>query len=221
MAVDSGGNVYIADTNNDVIEKVTPGGTLSIIAGMSGLAGPPTVGLAIDSHLSAPAGVAVDGSGNVYIADTGNNEVEEISGGNLSIVAGTGTGGVPIPGPATSSPLAGPLGVAVNSGGTNLYIADTGNNVVEQVTGGTLSIIAGTGTSGAPVVGPATSSPLNAPAAVAVDAGSNVYIADRANQRIEEVSGGNCRSSPGPVSRVSRQQGLRRAAICTTRPGWR
>jgi hypothetical protein len=86
------------------------------------------------------------------------------SGGTLSIIAGTGSPGAPIPGPATSSPLNAPEGMVVDSAG-NLYIADVNNDVIEKVTPtGTLSIIAGTpGSPGAPIPGPATSSPLNIP----------------------------------------------------------
>jgi sugar lactone lactonase YvrE len=189
VAVDSSGNVYIADTINDVIEKVTPSGTLSIIAGTPGHHAPPTPGPATSSSLNHPAGVTVDSSGNVYIADTINNEVEKVtSGGTLSIIAGTGTSGAPTPGPATSSDLSNPSGVAVDSTG-NVYIADTSNNEVEKVTsGGTLSIFAGTGTSGPPTAGPATSSDLAGPSGVAIDSTGNVYIADQGNQRADKVT---------------------------------
>ena len=214
VAVDSSGNVYIADTINDVIEKVTPSGTLSIIAGTPGHHAPPTPGPATSSSLYHPAGVAVDGSGNVYIADTDNEMVEEVTtGGTLSIIAGTGTSGAPTPGPATSSDLSNPSGVAVDSSG-NVYIADTNNQVVEKVTPGTpgtLSIAAGTGTSGAPTPGPATSSDLSDPSGVATDSSGDVYIADQANGRIEEVTpsgtlsiiagtGGQGPPTPGPAT---------------------
>jgi len=75
--VDSSGNVYIADTSNYRIEKVTSGGTLSIFAG-TGTIGTPTAGPATSSNLSSPRGVAVDSSGNVYIADYGNNRIEKV-----------------------------------------------------------------------------------------------------------------------------------------------
>ena len=188
VAVDSSGNVYIDDYGNSMIEKVTSAGTLSIIAG-TGTAGAPTPGPATASKLNNPAGVAVDSSGNVYIGDYGNNRVEKVtSGGTLSIIAGTGTAGAPTPGPATTSKLSAPEGVAVDSSG-NVYIADHGNSMVEKVTsGGTLSIFAGTGTAGAPTPGPATSSKLSAPDGVGVDSTGTVYIADTGNQQVEAVN---------------------------------
>ncbi len=155
---------------------MTAGGTLSIIAA--------------SSNLSSPSGVAVDGSGNVYIADTSNQVVEKVTpGGSLSIIAGNGNQGAPTPGPATNSDLSSPSGVATDSSG-NVYIADQGNQRVEEVTPtGTLSIIAGTGNQGPPTPGPATSSNLHSPAAVAADRYGNLYIADLGNSDVEEVFG--------------------------------
>jgi len=162
-------------------------GTLSIFAG-TGNGGTPTAGPATGSALQGPAGVATDPAGNVYIADTFNNLVEKVTPtGTLSIFAGTGYGGTPTPGPATSSDLSVPCGVTVDSSG-NVYIADTFNNLVEKVTqGGTLSIIAGTGNQGAPTAGPATSSALFYPTGVATDSTNNVFIVDAYNNLVEKV----------------------------------
>jgi hypothetical protein len=201
VAIDSAGNLYIADEGNNQIFKVTPSGTLSIIAGTGG-SGPPTPGPATSSPLYSPADVAVDSVGNLYIADQGNNLIEEVTpSGTLSIIAGTpGSSGAPSPGPATSSPLNNPLGVAVDSA-SNLYIADQGNNVIEEVTpSGTLSIIAGTGSLGAPAPGPATSSPLSYPGAVAVVSPGNFYIADSSNSQVEQVTPGTpVTTTPSPA----------------------
>jgi sugar lactone lactonase YvrE len=187
-AADSNGNLYIADFSNNEIEKVTPGGTLSIIAG-TGTLGTPTPGPATSSALNSPQDVAVDASGNVYISDSGNYEIEKVTpGGTLSIIAGTGTQGTPTPGPATSSPLRGPVGVAVDRAG-DVFIADDNASQVEKVTpGGTLSIIAGTGSSGTPTPGPATSSRLLSPDGVAVDAAGNVFIADYGGSTVLKVT---------------------------------
>ena len=135
LAVDTHGNLYIADTTNQVVEKVTPTGTLTIIAGTPGTSGAPTPGPATHSHLSYPYGVAVDTHGNLYIADTNNFVVEKIApSGTLSIIAGTpDTYGTPSPGPATHSDLDYPIGVAVDTAG-ELYVADTNNHLVEKVT---------------------------------------------------------------------------------------
>ena len=136
LALDASGNLYIADANHGLVEKVTAGGTLSIFAGTIGHTGAPTPGPATTSHLGAPNGVAFDSSGDLYIADNGANVVEEVTpSGTLSVVAGSGTAGSPTAGPATSSDLDAPAGVAVDSSG-DLFIADSVNDVVEEVSDG-------------------------------------------------------------------------------------
>ena len=161
-----------------------------MVAG-TGTAGAPTAGPATSSRLNRETAVAADSSGNLYIADTNNNEVEKVTAsGTLSVIAGTGIAGASTPGLATSSRLARPQGVSVDSAG-NLYIADTNNSEVEKVTpGGTLSVIAGTGTQGAPTAGSGTISELNHPQGVSVDSGGDVYIADTVNSEVEKVTPG-------------------------------
>jgi DNA-binding beta-propeller fold protein YncE len=178
VAVDASGNVYIADSADNDVVKVTSSGSSSVIA----------------SGLNAPTGVAVDPTtGDLYIADTGDHEVMRLTlGGALTVVAGTGTAGAPTPGPATASNLGGPSGLAVDRAG-NLYIADgagpSGNPLVEEVApDGTLSIFAGTGTRAQPLLGPATASPLRAPAGVAVDASGDVFIADETANVVAKVT---------------------------------
>ncbi len=193
VAVDGHGDIYIADQINSLVEKVTPTGTLSIIAGDGGGAAP-TPGPATSSDLQ-PFGLAVDGSGNVYIADdwetdtaTGANILKVTPSGTLSIFAGTGLIGSPTPGPATSSKLNFPEGLAIDGSG-NLYFSDVYANVIAGVTpSGTLSIVAGNGTQGGPVAGPATSSPLNNPGGIAVDGRGNLYIANVGNNDVLAVS---------------------------------
>jgi hypothetical protein len=192
VAVDTGGDVYIADCGNDVIEKVTPDGTLSIVAGQAGNSGSPTPGPADQSQLDDPAGVAIDHAGNLYIADDGNNVVEKVTpDGTLSIAAGeVDQDGTPTPGPATATTI-GSGDVAVDPGGTIFY-ADGENNLVEEITpGGQLSIVAGVpGGGGTPVAGPATQSPLDFGGCgqVAVTASDELLIADCNNDAVESVS---------------------------------
>jgi DNA-binding beta-propeller fold protein YncE len=188
VAVDSSGNVFIADYDGNLVEEVTPSGTLSIVAG-NGTYGSPTPGPGTSSDLDGPNGVAVDAAGDVYIADGGNNEVEMVTpAGTLSIVAGTGTAGVPTPGAATSSELNNPYMVAIDPSG-NLFIADEYNNEIEKVTpGGALSIFAGTGNQSPAVAGPATSSGMGDVRGLATDAAGDVYIADDYNAEVEEVT---------------------------------
>ena len=123
--MDSAGNLYIADTDNNRIRKVS-NGVITTVAGngtqgFSGDNGPAT-----SAQLNGPDGVAVDSAGNLYIADTDNNRIRKVSNGVITTVAGNGTSGFSGDnGPATSAQLDDPYGVAVDSAG-NLYIADTG-----------------------------------------------------------------------------------------------
>jgi sugar lactone lactonase YvrE len=176
--VDSAGNVYVADTYNNVVEKITPAGALSIIAG-TGTAGNPTEGPATSEDLDEPTGVAVDANGDVYVGLYGSCEVVKVTpSGTLSRIAGNGTCGAPKPGPAVTSSLGEVWGVVVDASG-NVYIADDTEQVIEKVTpSGTLSIFAGTGSTGYPTAGPARSSDLEYPTGIAIDAAGNVYLAD-------------------------------------------
>jgi uncharacterized protein (TIGR03437 family) len=198
VAVDSSGNVYIADTRNNVVRKVSSTGVISTIAGngtagYSGDGGPPTAAM-----LSSPQGIAVDSSGNVYVADTQNARVRKISGGSISTVAGNGTPGYSGDGGAgTAAQLYVPIGVAVDASG-NLYIADFTNNRVRKVSGGTISTVAGNGLSGySGDGGAATAGQLNGPSDVAVDSNGNLYIADLNNNAIREVVGGKITTVAG------------------------
>ena len=146
VAVDTHGDLFVSDSGNYVVEKITPAGKLSVVAGMAGRRGPPTLGPATRSELNAPYGLALDARGDLFIADPNSELVEEVtSAGRLSWVAGRGQAGPPMPGPAIASDLDGPEGVAVNAHG-DLFIADTDNNLVEEVTpAGKLSVFAGIG----------------------------------------------------------------------------
>ena len=191
VTVDSVGNVYIADTENHRIRRVAPDGIISTFAGrwneFSGDGGPAT-----EAGLDTPSGIAVDRSGNVFIADTGNNRIRRItpdgiittlSGGERQGLSGDG-------GPATEAALNGPEGVTVDAVG-NVYIADKDNHRIRRVgTDGIITTFAGTGTkrgfSGDG--GPATDAHLASPAGVAMDADGNLYIADAGNLRIRRVA---------------------------------
>ena len=190
VAVDSAGNVYVADSANNAIRKVDTTGKVSSIAGNTGSPGSAgDGGPAISSVLNQPNAVVVDASGNIFFADTGNHRIRKIStNGNITNVAGNnfpsygGDGG-----PAVVAELNHPEGLAVDKSG-NIYIADTFNNVIRKVSGATITTFAGTGTAGFSGDGAAASkAKLNHPEGVGVDANGNVYIADSFNNRIRRV----------------------------------
>src|SRR5579863_7976375 len=139
------------------------------------------------------SGIALDASGNVYLAVSDSSVVLQLSAstGKLSVVAGTGTAGYGGDGAsATRAKLNGPLGLAVDSAG-NLYIADSNNNRIRKVSNGVITTIAGTGRAGfAGDNGPATSAQLSFPTSVALDSVGNLYITDEQNHRVREISNG-------------------------------
>jgi uncharacterized protein (TIGR03437 family) len=190
-AMDSAGNLYIADTANNVVREVAKSGIITTFAGNGTAGGNGDGGAATSAQLNAPQGVAVDSSGNVYIADTANGRVRKVSAsGTISTVAGSGAIGYGGDGgAATSAQLYTPSAVAVDAAG-NLYIADFSNNRIRKVsTSGTITTVAGNGNSGfTGDGGPATSANLDTPSGVAVDAAGNIYIADTGNNRIRQVN---------------------------------
>jgi trimeric autotransporter adhesin len=191
VALDSTGNLYIADTGNNVIRKINTSGTITTVAGNHAEGYSGDSGLATNATLYAPRGVAVDSTGSLYIADTNNDRIRKVTtAGTISTVAGNGTasyGGDN--GPATSATLNNPSAVVEDSAG-NLYVLDTGNNVVRMVnTTGTISTIAGNGSAGySGDGGAATSATLNTPYGLNVDSAGNLYIADSMNNVVRMVN---------------------------------
>ena len=197
VAVDAAGNLYIADSLNNAIRKVSASGVMSTFAGnsvpgSSGDGGAPTA-----AQLNGPRGVAVDAAGNVYVADTLNHKVRIIAGGVINTFAGSGTAGFSGDGAAAASAaLNAPFGVAVDGAG-NVYIAEFGNNRVRKVDSkGIITTVAGTGVSAyGGDGGPALSAQLNGPQGVAVDSAGNLYIADTENNRVRRVTAGGAIST--------------------------
>ena len=191
LAYDSLGNLYIAATNDHVVRVVSPTGVINTYAGTGAQGYSGDGGAATSAQLDSPAGIAVDSSNNVYIADTHNNRIREVlaSTGAINTIAGTGAAGFAGDGAAATAALLNyPTSVAVDSAG-NVYIADTHNHRIREIKSGTISTVAGDGEqfySGDG--GLATAAGLDSPNGVAVDSAFNIYIGDTHNQRVRLVT---------------------------------
>ncbi|MGH9660854.1 MAG: IPT/TIG domain-containing protein, partial [Bryobacteraceae bacterium] len=207
VAVDTAGNLFIADGCiacppqpgvSHRIRKVSPSGMITTVAG-GGAAGLGDGGPATGANISHPAGLAVDGAGDLWIADRGNYRIRKVSpSGMITTAAGNGTGSfyystqsgpVGDNGPAISARLNYPRGVAADRAG-NVFIADTRNHRIRRgSTGGIVTTVAGNGTGGfSGDGGPATSAQLNSPIAVTVDDAGNLFVLDAANGRVRKIS---------------------------------
>lgn len=191
MAEDAQGNLYVSDQDADVVYKLTPAGQVVRVAGTGNGGSSPDGGPAREASLSGPAGLALDKSGNLYIAEQYNNKVRKVTpDGTITTVAGNGDGGnAGDNGPAIDAELDYPTGVAVDAAG-NVFIADRDNHRIRKVTpDGRITTVAGTGNAGFyGDGGPATAALLNYPFGVAVDAAGNLFITDTDNARIRKVS---------------------------------
>jgi hypothetical protein len=189
VAVDSSSNLYIADTNNQRIRRIT-GTTITTIAGDGEELYAGDGAAATSAVLDLPTGVAVDATGNVYIADRHNQRVRIVSvGGTISTLAGSGAASFSGDGAgATAATLFRPSSVSIDGAG-NIYIADTGNQRIRQVSGGTIATVVGNGQQGSGGdTGPATGAIMNSPRAVVADTSGNLTIADKLNQRLRTAS---------------------------------
>jgi sugar lactone lactonase YvrE len=203
--VDNQGNVYIADTANNEVRKIASGGAITLVAG-TGAAGSSGDGAAATAAtLNAPAGVALDAAGDLYIADTGNNKIRVVDAlsGNISTVAGTGTAGYTgdqsTPAAAT---LNGPTQLAWSQTGV-LYVADMGNSAIRAIALKESLITTAAGSANAGFDGdggPGQAAQLQNPRGVAVDNSGNVYIADTGNNRVRLLS-------EGYITTIAGQQG--------------
>ncbi len=176
VAIDLAGNVFIADTGNDVIRKVDIAGIISTIAGTGTIGYSGDGGPASTAELNGPNGVAVDAAGNIYIADTYNNAIRMVNSNGIISTFGYG--------------FQYPAGVAVDAAG-NVFVADTYNQRIAKIntSGSAVTTIAGTGIgiySGDG--GLATNAGLRYPNGVAIDAAGNIYIADNINKRVRKVN---------------------------------
>jgi sugar lactone lactonase YvrE len=205
VAVDTGGNVYVADTGNDVVRKITAEGVVTTLAGQAGSSGR-VDGAASTARFRAPNAVAVDGSGFVYVADTFNHTIRRISAaGVVTTLAGAADVSGPTDGTGAAARFKGPSGVAVDAAG-NVYVADTGNHSIRKITpSGVVTTLAGRSSTFTPgnlfqgsisrsyfgsVDGTGQGARFYNPIGIAVDGAGNVYVSDQWNRTIRKITPG-------------------------------
>jgi gliding motility-associated-like protein len=184
IAVDVAGNVYVADLSNNLIRKITPGGVVTTLAG-SGLSGSAD-GTGTAASFSQPYGLVTDGTGNVYVADWGNNLIRKITpAGVVTTIAGSGQAGS-ADGIGAAASFFRPFGITIDQSG-NLYVADTNNELIREITpGGLVTTVAGNGMKGA-TNGVGNQTSFYQPTGIVADGAGDVYVADEFNDLIREI----------------------------------
>jgi sugar lactone lactonase YvrE len=189
VAVDEAGNLYVADTRNNTIRKITSGGAVTTLAGTTGYPGlGSTDGTGSEARFFSPSGLTLDSAANVFVADTYNSTIRKISSeGVVTTVAGLPGFHGSADGSGSEARFNRPLGLAVDTAG-NLYVADTVNHTIRKITsGGTVTTVAGLALSQGSADGTGSEARFRSPAGVAVDSFGNVYVADGGNRTIRKV----------------------------------
>lgn len=190
VAVDSSGNVYVADTDNHTIRKVTPAGVVTTFAGATGLSGG-NDGTGASARFEGPRGLAVDASGNLYVADWGNSTIRKVTpGGVVSTLAGLAGEWGDANGTGTAARFRGPSSVAVDPNGT-VYVTDSFNHTIRKVTqAGVVTTFAGSSGYSGFLNGTGTGALFNKPNGVTVGTDGNLYVGDSENNLIRRVTPG-------------------------------
>ncbi|HXI13096.1 MAG TPA: hypothetical protein VNM92_10695 [Thermoanaerobaculia bacterium] len=192
VATDSRGDVYVADTSNSTIRKITPAGAVTTLAGLAGTGsffGESADGTGSAARFNSPIGVATDSSGNVYVADTSNGTIRKITpAGVVTTLAGLAGGFGSADGTGSAARFNFPRGVATDSSG-NVYVADSDNHTIRKITpAGAVTTLAGLAEFGGRADGTGSAARFLLPTGVATDSSGNVYVADRENSTIRKIT---------------------------------
>ncbi|MBI2948176.1 MAG: SBBP repeat-containing protein [Verrucomicrobia bacterium] len=188
VAVDSTGHVYVADTFNHTIRKITPAGAVTTLAGSAGNAGNIT-GTRSAARFQYPAAVAIDASGNVYVADTANHAIRKITpNGAVTTLAGSAGNAGSADGTGSAARFSSPNGVAVDTNG-NVYVADTSNHTLRKITpAGSVTTLAGSAESSGSANGTGAAARFYKPCGLTVSANGNVFVADTYNHALRKIT---------------------------------
>jgi len=188
IVTDGSGNVYVTDTNNHTIRKITSGGAVTTLAGQYGLFGSAD-GTGTAARFKRPVGIAVDSNGNLFVADTENNTIRKVtSGGVVTTIAGLAGNFGSADGTGNAARFSAPRGIAVD-GNNDIFVADTGNNTIRKVTqGGVVTTVAGLAGNSGSTDGNGSSARFNEPAAITADGSNNLFICDRSNHTIRRLT---------------------------------
>jgi len=189
LALDSSGNIYVADYSNNKIRKVTPAGVVTTLAGSTDNSSGSADGTGSAAKFNGPSGVALDSSGNIYVADLKNQKIRKITpAGVVTTLAGSADNSSgSVDGTGTAASFNYPTGVAVDSSG-NIYVGDFNNHKIRKITpDGVVTTLAGSGTAGG-VDGTSSEASFSYPAGVALDSSGNVYVADYGNHKIRKIT---------------------------------
>jgi hypothetical protein len=188
LATDRVGNVYVGDSTNNTIRKITPAGVVTTIAGTAGMGGS-TDGVSAAARFQYPTGLATDSVGNVYVADSSNNTIREITpAGVVTTLAGTAGASGSADGVGAAARFNFPYGVATDGAG-NVYVADTSNDVIRKITtGGVVTTLAGTAGMAGSTDGTGAAARFNEPYQLATDGAGTVYVADLIDNTIRKIT---------------------------------
>jgi sugar lactone lactonase YvrE len=190
VSVDGAGNIYVADTGNETIRRVTAAGVAVTLAGRAGSSGSIN-GTGTAATFNSPSGIAVDSGGNVYVADTLNHVIRKVtSAGLVSTVAGQASASGSADGSGSSARFFAPQGLALDSARSLLYVADTNNDAIRKIDLSSSAVTTIAGFSGQPgsIDGVGSAARFNGPSAVALDKNGNLYVADTDNNTIRTLS---------------------------------
>ncbi len=188
LAADSAGNVYVADSINNTVRKISPARAVSTFAGVARSAGS-VDGVGFAALFSYPSGVAVDSTGNVYVGDASNNTIRKVTpAAAVTTLAGQAAPPGSVDGSGPAARFSYPSGVVVEGAG-NIYLADLGNHTIRKITpAGVVSTFAGRAHVFGSANGPGPDARFSSPGGVALDAAGNVYVADISNHIIRKIT---------------------------------